>query len=582
MAIARGARLAEVVQGVPRRALFSGRVAIVVLGGLALAAILALLLTTAEMSIRVGHSNAYTLQNFKDVYLDGFAYKSLLNTFGFAGLSLLTALVFGVPIAWLAERSDLPGRGAIFPLMTVSILVPGFFAAMGWLFLLHPRIGMVNRGLMDLFGLADPVFNVVSLPGMGFVQGLGLSSLIFIMSAASFRAMDPALEESAQIHGVTFLRRLRLVTLPLVWPGILAAGIFVFMVGLAVFDVPAVIGLANRIFTYSTFVYSLVNPIQGTPNYGLAAASSVIMVLIALLLSWWYLRVVRRSHRYQIVTGRGYRPKPVELGRWGAIAGWTFIGVKSLLSLVLPGLVLIWASLLPFFEPFSFDAVSRVSLANYREIPWDGFWIAVRNSVIVVLAAPTLTTIFALAISWVVVRSRLKFARIYDTLAFLPLAVPSLVFAIGALVLGLFWFPDFLPFYGTVVILIFVDVIVLISFATRVFNGALLQVHRELDEAGYVFGLKPVAVVWKILRPLVAPAILYAWVWMALLAYRELTVASLLVTRANITLPVFVWGIWSNGSLGQAAAITILLITFMLPLVIAYFIFGRQRLALGS
>lgn len=557
-----------------------GRAGIVLVGGIGLAGTLIALLMTVGLAFHVGSDPAFTLVNFRHVFLDPFVYRALLNTFGFAAVTVATSLCFGIPIAWMAERTDLPGRGWLYPLMTIGILVPGFFNAMGWLLLLHPRMGMLNVWSMQLFHTAGASFNVMSIPGMGLVQGLGLATLIFIMCGASFRAMDAALEESGQIHGLSLVRRTLSITLPLLWPSILAAIIYVFMLGLAVFDVPAVIGLSNRIYTYSTFVYSITNPnAGGTPNYGEAGASSVVMVVLALLLSLCYFRVIRQSHRFAVVTGKGYRPKPVRLGRW-AIGCWAFVAFYLFLSIGLPGCVLLWASLLPFFVPFSLAALDHVTLTNYQTIPWDGFGRAARNSVTIMLVAPTITLIVSLAISWVVTRSGItSLRRLFDMLAFLPLAIPSVVFAIGAMGFAIFWLPSWIPFYGTVAIIISVQVIIGISFATRVLNAALLQIHRDLDDAGAMFGLKPVTVMWFILRPLLAPALLSAWLWMALLAYRELTIGMMLVTDKNITLPVFVWGVFSGGNIGQAAALTILLVVGMFPLIAIYFAVARRGMA---
>jgi len=560
--------------------MFGGRTWIVIVGGLGLAGTLVALLMTMGLAFHIDSGPAVTLANFRHVFLDPFVYRALLNTLAFSAITVTTALCFGIPIAWMAERTDLPGRGWLYPLMTIGILVPGFFNAMGWLLLLHPRMGMINVWAMQLFHAGSAPFNVISLPGMGFVQGLGLATLIFIMCGASFRTMDAALEESAQIHGLSLLRRTFSVTLPLLWPSIFAAIIYVFMLGLAVFDVPAVIGLSSRIYTYSTFVYSITSPnAGGLPNYGEAGASSAVMVLIALILSVCYFRVIRQSHRYAVVTGKGYRPKPTRLGRW-SILGWAFIGGYLFLSIGLPGCVLLWASLLPFFVPFSLSALSHATLANYETIPWDGFLRAGRNSLAIMLVAPTITVIVSLAISWVVTRSGVKaLSRAFDMFAFLPLAIPSVVFAIGAMGFAIFWLPAWLPFYGTVGIIIAVQVIVGISFATRVLNAALLQIHRDLDDAGAMFGLRPVTVLWYILRPLLAPALLSAWLWMALLAYRELTIGMMLVTNKNITLPVFVWGDFSGGNIGQAAALTILLGVCIFPLIVIYFAVARRGMA---
>ncbi len=109
---------------------------------------------------------------------------------------------------------------------------------------------------------------------MGWVQGLNLAPLAFIMTAAVFRSMDPTLEEAAEMHGAGAWRVLRRITVRLAWPGILAASIYIFMTAFAAFDVPAIIGWGNRIFTFTTYLYLLLNPQDVLPRYGLAAALS--------------------------------------------------------------------------------------------------------------------------------------------------------------------------------------------------------------------------------------------------------------------------------------------------------------------
>ena len=165
-------------------------------------------------------SSIYTLKNFRLLYLEPFVYHTLLNTAGFTLVSTVTALFFAVPIAWFAERTDLPGRSTIFPLMMASTILPGLFGALGWLFMFHqtdrhdqPLVGRclaLPKTLRSIFCRSR---------AWGFISGLGMSSLAFIMLAATFRAMDPALEESAQVHGLGFVHRFWKVTLPLMWPG---------------------------------------------------------------------------------------------------------------------------------------------------------------------------------------------------------------------------------------------------------------------------------------------------------------------------------------------------------------------------
>jgi iron(III) transport system permease protein len=524
-----------------------------------------------------GEPVVYTFSHYRNILTDSFTFKTLLNTLGFASTTVAISLFFAIPIAWLVERTDLPGKEFVFTLMAVGALVPTFFTAMGWVFLLHPRIGVVNRIFVDGFGMAQGPFNIASIIGMGWVEGLGLSSLAFIMIVATYRSMDPSLEEVGRVHGLKLFQTLRYVTLPLTFPGILAAAIYIFTIGLSAFEVPAIIGMSNKIFTFSTFIFYKMQPLEELPNYGVAGAVSSLLVILALLLSWWYFRVLRFSSRYAVVTGRAYRPKLVELGRQGRLCAWIFLGSFFLVAKLLPFLLLAWAALLSYFQPPSLAALRQVSLKNFYGLPWDLMFAGAQNTLLLMLAVPTLTLILCLAISWVILRSDLRWRVVFDALAFLPHAVPSIILAIAAVFVALFLLRDFLPLYGTLSILILVYTVSRISFATRIINNSLAQIHPELEEAAFAGGLRVLQVMRKILLPLLKPALVYAWLWMALLCYRELTMASVLVTNQNnVTLPMIVWGLWLGGSLNQAAAANLVILVAMLPAVLLYLTVGRR------
>ena len=512
---------------------------------------------------------AYSLVHYLAVFGDPFVYRVLANTLGVALVTLVVALAFGVPAAWLVERTDLPGKPLVLTTMTLGLLIPGFATAMGWLFLIHPRIGLVNAVAIKALGLTVPPFNVASILGMGWVQGLNLAPIGFIMTAAVLRAIDPALEESAQTAGAGFSATLRRVTLPLAWPGILAAGIYIFTIGFAAFDVPAIIGWSNKIFTFSTYLVNELAPADGLPEYGPAAALSTVMIGLAGLLSWWYSRLQRQAHRYQVVTGKGYRPRVLRLGR-RALWAWTFLATFFALAKLLPLAVLIWAALLPYFQLPSAEAFASLSLVNFHGIPWDLAIAAARNSLILTVATPTATLALAVAFSWVVLRSNVPGRSLFDFVAFLPHAVPNIVFGVGVLLFVIYAVQRVLPVYGTLWVLLFVFVIVRLSYATRMTNGTLMQVHRDLEEAATVSGVAVGTVLRHILMPLLAPTLVYAWLWTALLTFRELTLAVLLTTRNNLTLPVVVWSIWQDGGFGKSAAITVILMAMMVPLIALY------------
>lgn len=483
-------------------------------------------------------------------------YLILLDTLHFAAVTTLTAVAFGVPIAWLTERTDLPGRNLIRVFMTAGILIPGFFTALGWLFLAHPRIGMINGWLR---GNLDVTVNVATLTGMGLIQGLALATLTFVVAAPSLSAVDPALEESAEVHGLKMWSRLTSVTLPLIAPALIAASLLTFMVSLAVFDIPAVLGLSNKIVLYSTYIYNLVNPNGGMPLYEIAAASSVPMLLIAAGLSALYYNLVRRSHRYQVISGKAYRSKRTQLGRRACILGWSFISFYFVLAVVLPLLTVAWVSFLPFFRPLSIEAMKVLSLANYSGLLTSSFWGSVRNTATLTILAPSLTVMMSLAISWVITRYRGHIGRSFEIVSFLPLSIPSVIFAVGAVAIALAM-GSLLPIYGTIWLIILVEIVVRTSIATRITTTAMLQIHSELDEAGAVFGLSSATRFSRILIPLLTPAVIYCWFFLALLAFRELTVPALLVSRDNVTISVYTWGLLSSGTFGRAAALTILVI----------------------
>ena len=521
----------------------------------------------------------YSLNNYAEVFFEPFTYRVLLNTAGFSLVALAVAFFFGLPCAWLVERTNFPGKTTLLTFMTIGLLIPGFAVAMGWLFLLHPRIGLANQFLQSFLSLHEAPLNITSITGMGWVQGLNLTPVAFIMTASAFRAMDPKLEEAAEASGASTARYLFTVTIPLIWPGVLAAGIYIFTVGLSAFDVPAIIGWSNRIFTFSTYMYLMVTPQEGLPRYGASATFSIIGIILAAVLGWWYSRVQKRSHQYEVITGKAYQPKLIKLGS-RAVLAWCFVGIYLFLSKVIPLAMLVWASVLRYFEMPSLEALERATLQNYLALPWDLVLRGASNTSILMLLTPTVTVIVSVIFAWVVLRSHFPGRFLFDFFAFLPHAVPNIVFAIGAVLIALFVLPRFIPLYGTVWLLLLLYVVVRLSYGTRMMNSSLIQIHKELEEAAYASGASTWNVMRRILVPILSPPILYGWLWIALLTYRELTLAVLLSRAENTTLPVVVWSIWLNGGFSQAAALTVVMLGVLVPIIVLYWIVAR-RLGMG-
>jgi iron(III) transport system permease protein len=517
---------------------------------------------------------SFGLRNYTALLSDGLVLRALVNTLLFAVIALAVAAAIGLPMAWLVERTDLPGKAAVWTLATTGLLLPGFFTAMGWLFLLHPRIGMVNRLFRQWFG-ADLPITVVSVPGMGWVEGLILAPLFFLMTAGSFAAMDPRLEEAARMSGAGAWSRLRRITAPLLLPAVAAAAIYSFSIAIGAFDVPATIGLSNRILMFSTLLYLKVYPQEGYPDYGLPAAFGSLTLLVAIGLGVLYVRVLRQARRYQIVGGKGAAHRRVRLGRWVVLA-WGFIALYAVMAELAPLLLIVWAAFLPFFMPPSAQAMKLLTLANFHTAPWDLVLRGLENTAILVAVVPAAIVALSLCVSWTVLRSRLPGRLALDTVVFLPHALPSIVFSLSAVIIALFLLGNAVPLYGSLGLIAIVYVTFWISFGTRSVNSALIHVHPELEEAAAMAGASRLVAMRRVLVPLLRPTLLGTWLWLALLCFNELTMAILLFSPRAVTLPVIAYTLWLGGKLNHAAVVTLTIIVLCTPLVLVYFRFGRR------
>jgi iron(III) transport system permease protein len=503
-----------------------------VVAALPAVAILGLLGAVLWISVRVSvATDGLTLDHYHTVFGDPFAYRALLNTAGFTVVATATALVLGLPLAWLVERTDLRGKSAIYTLATIGVFIPGFFTAMGWALFLHPRIGMANQWLMQWFDLDTGPIDITSVGGMGVVQGFGMSGLVFVFTGTSLRSMDGSLEEAAAMSGGSTRTVLRRITGPLAWPGILAALLFVITLNISAFDVPLLLGLPNRIYTFSTFLVTLMSTSEdGLPPYGVIAA----------------------------------------FGRWRYLA-WGFLAGYFGLAQVMPLVLLIWTAFLPYFQPISADAFHHLGTGNFSALPWPLVRRGATNTALLMLAVPLLTFALSVAISWVVLRSRSRMRAVVDFVAFLPVAVPSVVFGFAALLTVLnVGLPFGIELYGTLTLLILMYALVSLGFGTRTTTTALIQIDRELEEAAMMSGASHGMTVRRIVVPLLLPAIVYGSLWVALLVSRDITLATILFSGENITVPMVVWTVWNEGQMGQASALCLLGIAVFVPLIYLY------------
>ena len=528
------------------------------------------------MSLRTGfpgEGGPLTLANFVDVYSDPGTYEVLVNTLFFAVGSVSVALFFAVPLSWLLMRTDIPFKKTFYVLLTVGILVPVFLRTIAWILLLSPRIGLVNQWLVQIFNLDGPPLSLYNIPGMALIQGVSFVPGAFFMLAAAYRSMDPALEEAAHTSGVSKLRTFWKINIPITMPAIAAVMVYLFMTGIAVFEVPAIIGLPARVLVLSSLIYTSTSPPTGLPDYGTAGAYGGVMLLAGLIFAYFYVRLVKQGKKYTVITGRGYRPREIALGRWKwpAIA---FVLLYLAMEVFIPFLVLVWASLLPYLQLPSAQALSTLTLKHYIAIPDYAGARPFINTFILMFGVPTVAMALSVLVSWVVIRTQVSFRGTLDTIAFLPHAIPGILVAVGLGYLGLAY-RDYFPLYGTVFIIMVAHIINWIAYGTRTTNGVMIQVHRELEEAGKVAGASTPRVLWRIVLPLIAAGVLNSWIWIGMLSYREVTMALTLYTRNNVVISTIVWQFWGSGWIPEVSALGVVLIIF------AVIVVGGMRIVLS-
>jgi iron(III) transport system permease protein len=524
-------------------------------------------------SFRLGHPalpQGWTLQNYVAAFSMPLYYQALGTTLWLATVGTALTLVIAVLFAWLIERTDMPLRNLAWTLILIPMAIPGVLFALGWALLLAPNTGALNvilRHGLKLIGieLTTGPLNIYSVTGLIFLDGLRGVTTVFLMVVGAFRMMDPSLEEAAMVSKAGPAAAFFKVTLPALSPAILAAGIYSFISSMESFEAPLAVGLRANIFVLSTLIY-FTTRLQAPFEYGLGAVFGVSYMVLMVFLLIGYRRIVRHSERYSTITGKGFRPRVISLGKWRYGALGLFIAY-FLLAVVVPFAVLLWTSVLPSYRVPSFEAFSFLTLKNYVEIlNTPRVLLVLWNTFVMMIIAATVTMLLALIVSWIIVRSQVKGKGFLDGLVFIPHAIPGIVVALALMMAYLSAPLRYTGIYGTVWILVMGLIVSYISFGTRLMNSAIMQIHKELEQAAYVCGASSFKTLFAITLPLLFPAFVAGWVWVAVHSLRAFSIPLMLSSRKNEVFAVMLWEYWDSGAASLAAALGVLLILTLIPL----------------
>jgi iron(III) transport system permease protein len=432
-----------------------------------------------------------------------------------------------------------------------------------WVMLLTPSIGFINvilRGMLDFIGihLSEGPFNIYTLPGMFFLDGIRAMPTLFLMIVGGFRMMDPTLEEAALVAGASKWYTLRRVTLPVLFPTILVGFIYSFIGAMENFEIPAVVGIPAKIFVFSTKIFFEATS-QSPPNFGLSNAFAVTFISISIVLLFWYIRATRAVEKFATVTGKGYRPRVLDLGKWRYFALGLFL-CYFCMAVVLPMTILLWNSLMPFYQTPSLKGMANISLTNYHFVfNTPKVALALKNTLILVLATPPITMFFAFMVSWVAIRTQIRARRALDLIAFLPQTMPSVVIGLALVMVYLKF--QFIPIYGTLLIVGVGFLTKYVAFGTRTATSGIMQIHKELEEAAAISGATPFQKMTRITLPLIAPVFINGCIWVAIHTMRELSIALMLLSKKNVVISTIIWDYWQDGEAGPTAALGVLLIS---------------------
>ena len=517
----------------------------------------------------IGDVTGFTAGHFAKLFTDKDALRSIWNSLVFAGGSTVLSLVAGGVLAWLVERTNAPFKILAYLATIVSLGTPYILHVIAWLFLLG-KVGPLNDIYRSVTGGTDSLFNVNSMAGMILIEGFLWSPLVFLLLGSTFRAANADMEEAARMSGATVLQTLRRVSLPLAMPAILALALFVFIRAIGGFEVPALVGMPGRIYVLTTDVYEAT--IVVPPDLGYAAAFSVVMVLIVAVLLYFYSRLSKNAEKYHSVTGKGFRPRPFDLGKGRWIAG-AMIVANFCVVLLLPMITLLWMALLPFLRSFSLAALPMLSLKNFRTVfTAPGYVELATNSLLVAAAAATFIMAITALAGWIAAR-RGPGGWLLDQLATLSLVFPGI--CLGVAVMEVYLRVP-LPIYGSLWIIAIAYVIRFMPYGMRYVYAGVLQLHHELEEAAGVAGASSLTTLRRIVAPLLSPAIVAGWLFIFLVANKELAIAVLLASPGSQVIAVSIFDQWVNGQGGELAAFGLIWTVLMTAIACLFFVQGRR------
>lgn len=511
-----------------------------------------------------GSAGHYTLANYGALFDDPHTYTTVLNTLIQATSSALIGVSLGTLLSIITVRTDTPLRRVLFYLPFLPLALPVLIANLSWIYLFERRAGLLNI-IAGWAGLSNLTFNIYSWPGMIFASAMALTPICYVTVSASMRNMDTSLEEASRASGSSIRSTLLRISLPLMTPSILSAFLLAFTLSAGSFETPAMIGLPAGIDVMMSTVYDNVYAIV-PPDYAAASTESVLLLSIVMLMVLLYNISLRRSSRFEVVSGKGYSAARVlALGRWRYFTLFIILAYLTL-AIGLPVFTIVLLSLVPVWQPT--QLFRGLGPKNYQFLLSNGSGAipALVNSVIASVIAATVITGVALVVLFVSRRTKFRGRGLLEATAMFPISVPALVIGFGLL-----W--AFLTIktglYGTLGVMVIALSIALLPQGVRTMSGGVIQIRTELQEAARASGASAGTTIRRIFLPLVRSSLVGAWLYVFIGSFTALGAVVLLQSANNQLFSTLLWSFWSSGNPGAEQSFAAGCVLLLLILIVA-------------
>jgi len=517
--------------------------------------------------------------NFVALVIDPRFGGAILNTLIAAICTTAFSLVLGFCLAFLVSRTDMPARRLFGAVNVLPLFLSPYAGAVAWTFLLAPHDGLITTWAREAHGIVLPWLDIYSVAGVIFVLTLFHTPVVYWLTIAPLRAMDPALEDTARVHGATFHYTLRHITMPLVLPALLSAALIVFITSAALIDVPLALGVSRGVRFVPTEIYAMARGPSGPgpagpglTGLGEAAAFGVVVLAASIALIVSRRRFLASSPldglNGGLIGGSYRRGRPHRIGWSGRVAALAFETIYLGCAVLLPLLALLIVSLTKFWTGrLAFGAMTQV---NFRTVLSESEMTrgAIVNSLILAIAGATIGVALAVLQGYYLTRGDPPHRARLELSAVLPMGIPAVILALGWLALT-----SRTPLYGTLAIILIAYLACYPAFVTRDVTASFRRIDPELEQIARTSGAGWHQIMWHIVVPLVKPSLIASWLLLFVICFRELGATILLYAQGSETISVAMVAL-SERDPGQAAALGVVQFVVLL---LAGAIFWRNR-----